>query len=1235
MKITKRVLAIAVVLVAAAAAQASDVYMNASDTGTQYSFNSGLHWNDATSPSAGNGYFTGAYTLQANSAVFAGNSLQIDSGGKLALLSDTKAYNLTLDGGTLASSGGARNIWSGGSQIVLKSDSILDGTAGTLTIHSPISGDGGLTIKGSVKFYNDFSNFGSYKDRWWYSGNTTIENGGTLEFSYIYPAGGEGKGDFIVNTGGTLTLFRTANINGLSGSGRVNVGTTWSLGNNDASGDFSGVMAGGTTLLTKTGTGTQIFSGANTYTGATAIKAGTLQLDYATQNNSKLADAAALTLSGGTLRLNNGSHTEVVASTTLGASSGSSVTRGAGSAILRMNAIARNVGSAVNFGAAGIADTDTTNVNNILGGWATINGQDWAVNSTNAADGAIAALSAYDGAMPSSGGLASANYIQAGSLSLAGAMAANTVKISNTANSDSLNLGANNLTITSSSATSLGGILYVGGNDNQYSITGSGRIVPSTANQELIFNVNTGTLTVSALIGAAGASSPVTKAGPGTLVLAAANGYTGATTVAGGTLSYGINDAISSGAVTVNGGTLAMGTYSDTVGAVALTAGNITGADISTGTLTGTSYTFANDSAVAVSAILGGGSATLSKSGSGVLTLTRANTYGGLTTISEGRLAYGCNNAIASGGVTVNGTAEGKQGAVLDMGGYSDTVGAVTVGGGDIIGTGTLTATSFILNGNIWNSYFGGAIISEITANLAGNAATLTKSKAGYTTLSGTNTYTGATTIAGGVLRADDGAGLPVGSLLTISGADLGSGKYAVIETSTDLVRTGGSDAGNMRITGGVSGFSAHGGPVRVAFGTLESPTDLTWGSAPFNPTTFVLNAITATDAIEFKNAINLNGAVRSIVVETNVATLSGVLSGTGLSGLLKGPVGNPQYDIGTLVLTGANSYTGVTTVNYGAINIGNATALGTTDAGTTVASGAALEIQGGITVGNEALSLTGTGINGTGALRNKSGANVWRGTVTLAGATLITSDAGSLTFNTAATSITGTQNLTLDGAGDGAISGAITTGTGTLTKNGAGKWVLGGANTYTGTTTINGGKLLINGDQTAATGNVTVNSGAILGGTGIIGGAVTIASGGKLAPGASIGELTINKSLNISAALGGASESMLFELGGTNGDKVTLTGVNVLTIGGGLLNWDDFVFTGAAGPGVYTLFDTNALISGTLGTNLTGMVGVYEGTLSLGDSGNDLQLTLIPEPATMSLLVLGGMAALLRRRRK
>ena len=127
--------------------------------------------------------------------------------------------------------------------------------------------------------------------------------------------------------------------------------------------------------ILKTGTSTFVLSGTNTFGGTTTINDGTLSLDYSTNNTTKLANGAALTLGGGTLNLSGGSHTEVVSATTLNAGA-SSVTRSSGTSVLRMNAITRNAGSTVNFGAASIADTDTSNVNGILGGYATVGGRE-------------------------------------------------------------------------------------------------------------------------------------------------------------------------------------------------------------------------------------------------------------------------------------------------------------------------------------------------------------------------------------------------------------------------------------------------------------------------------------------------------------------------------------------------------------------------------------------------------------------------------------------------------------------------------------------------------------------------------------------------------------------------------------------------------------------------------------------------------------------------------------------
>jgi autotransporter-associated beta strand protein len=166
----------------------------------------------------------------------------------------------------------------------------------------------------------------------------------------------------------------------------------------------------------------------------------------------------------------------------------------------------------------------------------------------------------------------------------------------------------------------------------------------------------------------------------------------------------------------------------------------------------------------------------------------------------------------------------------------------------------------------------------------------------------------------------------------------------------------------------------------------------------------------------------------------TNTGVGSGNMQLTVSSGI-SGNFGIIKNGTGVLALSGANTYDGATTVS----------------------SGAALQLQGGITIGAEALSLAGTGngSDGTGALRNISSSNTYGGAITLAGATRINSDAGLLTLSGG---ISGnTQNLTIGGAGNTTVSNAIATTTGTLTKDGAGTLVLSGANSYTGNTEYSG----------------------------------------------------------------------------------------------------------------------------------------------------------------------------------
>jgi len=201
--------------------------------------------------------------------------------------------------------------------------------------------------------------------------------------------------------------------------------------------------------------------------------------------------------------------------------------------------------------------------------------------------------------------------------------------------------------------------------------------------------------------------------------------------------------------------------------------------------------------------------------------------------------------------------------------------------------------------------------------------------------------------------------------------------------------------------------------------------------------------------------------------------------------------------------LTAANTYSGTTTVTFGALNIQNALALGDTAAGTAV-NGGSLELQGGITVAGEALSL-GSAVT-TGDLRNISGDNTWGGLVTLTAASRINSDSGTLTLSNVGTITGAAFGLTVGGSGNTVLNSILGTTTGGLVKDGTGKLMLSAVNTYTGATTVTAGTLVVNGSL-ASTAGLNVASGAFLGGSGSL--ASTIAGAGLVGPGNSPGILT------------------------------------------------------------------------------------------------------------------------------
>src|SRR5206468_11901346 len=137
---------------------------------------------------------------------------------------------------------------------------------------------------------------------------------------------------------------------------------------------------------------------------------------------------------------------------------------------------------------------------------------------------------------------------------------------------------------------------------------------------------------------------------------------------------------------------------------------------------------------------------------------------------------------------------------------------------------------------------------------------------------------------------------------------------------------------------------------------------------------------------------------------------------------------------------------------------------------------------------------------------------------------------------------VTNSGTLVFNRGEDLTYAGAIS-GTGMVQKQGAGRLVLTGAHTYTGSTTVRAGTLLVNGIIGASAVTVT---GGTLGGNGLIQGPVTVQSAGRLAPGASIGVLTISNSLNLSGVT-------VMELNAATGTNDLVRGLTSIAYGGTL----------------------------------------------------------------------------------
>ncbi|OAI00842.1 DUF4347 domain-containing protein [Methylomonas methanica] len=533
--------------------------------------------------------------------------------------------------------------------------------------------------------------------------------------------------------------------------------------------------------------------------------------------------------------------------------------------------------------------------------------------------------------------------------------------------------------------------------------------------------------------------------------------------------------------------------------------------------------------------------------------------------------------------------------------GPSITIGENIALDADVVNTIIVSGDIAIASGKTLTVANNSGDLLTLSGNISG-AGSLTKNGAGTLVLSGSNSYSGDTVLAAGTLSIGGDANLGSDSAtVTLSGGNLTITSAGTIDdslvmsagatiTNANAVTLSGNLTGNNALTkDGASELTLSGTNVlassTVIGGTLTvaDSTNLGTGAVTLNG-----GSLTVTGSgVTVSNAVALAGA--GTITNVNAVVLSGIVSGTGAL---------TKAGVGTLTLSGDNTYSGATAVNDGTLVAAHNNALGTAAGSTTVASGASLGLQGGLTVA-EAVSAVGTGISSAGAIYNVSGTNILSGNVTLTGAAFlgVTSDQLTLSGN-----IGGGFNITKAGAGTLVLSGSnsynntsVSAGTLSLATDG---------NLGSGTVTLAGGTtLIVTGATTidnavALSGNATLDNSTAVALSGAISGAgTTLTKGGA-------GTLTLSSTSNSAAAT-----TALTLTGGTLsvGAATTMVG-GTLTLNGGSLT---ITGSGDTYANAITLANdatiTNASAA-TLSGQISGSAALTKagaGTLTLSNTGN------------------------------
>lgn len=1065
--------------------------------------------------------------------------------------SDTSTYGGVISGtgavmqqgvGTTILTGA--NTYSGGTTIAAGALQIGDGgTAGAIAGDVVDNGQFNFDRSDSIAFSGIISGTGSVGQMGsgtltlaganTYSGGTNI-SGGTLAAS---SASNLGTGAVTFTNGATLQLLAGTDIT-LEGAMGTGGGTIDTDGNTVTwSGSIADVPGATSNGLTKTGAGTLILSGANSYTGGTTISAGMLQIGNGGTSGSIAGDvldnsvfafdfSGSLSFGGvisGSGAVNqNGSGTLTLSGT-------NTYTGGT-----NINAGTVSVSSDANLGNGGTIAmaAGTTLKTTATGTFA----HDVTVTGDPTFNVAPGTTTTWSGLISDGG--------SAGTVEIAGG---GTFKPTNTANSYSggtvvrdggiLSIGADGELGAASGGLTLGDATTSGTLDVLSSFTlGAGRAVSLDAGGGTIDTESGVAFEIAQGISGSG---KLTVSGAGTLTLVTASSYAGGTTISGGTLQLG-------------DGT---------------TAGTVVGDIADNGALI---FNEASDVTMA-GAISGNGSLTQNDATGHTLSLTGANTYTGGTTITAGALAIGDGGSTGSiaGNILDNGALAFNRADTLTYGGAISGTGAVSqIGSGTTILTGassysggTTIAAGTLQLGNGGTT---GSILGDVADNgalgfdrsdaitfggvISGTGA-LSQIGSGTTILTGANSYAGGTTVAAGTLQIGNG-----GTAGSILGNVADSGTLAF--DRSDAVTFGGVISGTGALTqigGGttiLTGANTYSGGTTISSGILQVGAGGTLGS--------IAGTIVDNAALVFDRSDTLSYA--------------GAISGTGTL---------EQAGSGTLILTGASTLSGGTTVSAGTLQIGNGGTSGSL-------AGDVADATNLVFDRSDTLSFAGV-ISGAGAVvQIGTGTTILTGANTYTGGTTIS--AGTLQIGNAGTSGWIAGDVADDGTlafdrSDSVSFGGVISGTGDVTQMGTGTLTLTGADTYSGATTVMAGSLLVDGSIGASSG-VMVDGGASIGGTGTVSN-LTVASKATIAPGdGGVGTLNVAGNLSL-----GSGAIYAFDTTSSGGDLLNVSGtanlggtLSVNLIGSGFTTATQIAVV-SANSGLTGTFSSLDLLAGSLGS--------------------------------------------------